>query len=44
MGRTAKNMKIFFGGTPMFNGKTPLRVLLWPRKFFKACDVNDVSE
>jgi len=44
MGRTAKNMKFSFGGTPMFNGKEPLKVLSWLRKFVKACDDNDVSE
>jgi len=26
MGRTAKNMKFSFGGTPLFNGKEPLKV------------------
>jgi len=44
MGRTAKNMKFSFGGTPMFNGKEPLKVFSWLRKFVKACDDNDVSE
>jgi len=44
MGRTAKNMKLSFGGTPMFNGKKPLKVLSWLRKFVKACDDNAVSE
>jgi len=44
MGRTAKSMKISFGGTPMFNGKEPLKVFSWLRKFVKACDDNDVSE
>jgi len=44
MGRTAKNMKFSFGGTPMFNGKEPLKVFSWVRKFVKACDDNDVSE
>jgi len=44
MGRTAKNMKFSFGGTPMFNGKEPLKLLSWLRKFVKACDDNDVSE
>jgi len=44
MGRTANNMKFSFGGTPMFNGKEPLNVFLWLRKFVKACDGNDVSE
>jgi len=36
MGRTAKNMTFSFGGTPMFNGKEPLRVFSWLRKFVKA--------
>jgi len=44
MGRTAKNMKFFFGGTPMFIGKEPLKVFSWLRKFVKVCDDNDVSE
>jgi len=44
MGRTAKNMKFSFGGTPMFNGKEPLKVFSWLRKFVKTCDDNDVSE
>jgi len=44
MGRTAKSMKFSFGGTPMFNGKEPLKVFSWLRKFVKACDENDVSE
>jgi len=44
MGRTAENMKFSFGGTPVFNGKEPLRVFSWLRKFVKACDDNDVSE
>jgi len=44
MGRTAKNMKFSFGGTPLFNGKEPLRVFSWLRKFVKACDDSDVSE
>jgi len=44
MGRTAKNMKFSFGGTPMFNGKEPLKVFSWLRKFVKACQDNDVSE
>jgi len=44
MGQTAMNMKLFFRGTPMFNGKEPLTVFLWLRKFFKACDDKDVSE
>jgi len=44
MGRTAKNMKFSFGRTPMFNGKEPLKVFSWLRKFVKACDDNDVSE
>jgi len=44
MGRTAKNMKFSFGGTPMFNGKDPLKVFSWLRQFVKACDDNDVSE
>ena len=29
MGRTAKNMKFSFGGTPMFIGKEPLKVFSW---------------
>jgi len=28
----------------MFNGKEPLKVFSWLRKFVKACDDNDVSE
>jgi len=44
IGQTAKNMKFSFGGTPMFNGKEPLKVFSWLRKFVKACDDNDVSE
>jgi len=44
MGQTAKNMKFSFAGTPMFNGKEPLKVCSWLRKFVKACDDNDVSE
>jgi len=44
MGRTAKNMKFSFEGTPLFNGKEPLKVFSWLRKFVKACDDNDVSE
>jgi len=44
MGRTAKNMKFSFGGTPLFNGKEPLKVFAWLRKLVKACDDNDVSE
>jgi len=44
MGRTAKNLKFSFGGTPMFNCKEPLKVFSWLRKFVKACDDNDVSE
>jgi len=44
MGRTAKNMKFSFGGTPLFNGNEPLKVFSWLRKFVKACDDNDVSE
>jgi len=44
MGRTAKKLKFFFGGTPMFNGKEPLKVFSWLRKFVKACDDNEVSE
>jgi len=44
MGRTAKNMKFSFGGTPLFNGKEPLKVFSWVRKFVKACDDRDVSE
>jgi len=37
-------MKFSFGGTPLFNGKEPLKVFSWLRKFVKACDDNDVSE
>jgi len=44
MGRTAKNMKFSFEGTPLFNGKEPLKVFSWLRKFVKACDDNDVLE
>jgi len=44
MGRTAKNMTFSFGGTPLFNGKEPLKVFSWLRKFVKACDDDDVSE
>jgi len=44
MRRTAKNMKFSFGGTPLFNGKEPLKVFLWLPIFVKACDDNDVSE
>jgi len=44
MGRTAKIMKLSFGGTPLFNGKEPLKVISWLRKFVKACDDNEVSE
>jgi len=44
MGRTAKNMKVTFGGTPLFNGKEPLKVFSWLRKLVKACADNDVSE
>jgi len=44
MGRTAKNMKFSFGGTPLFNEKELLKVFSWLRKFVKACDDNDVSE
>jgi len=44
MGRTAKSMTFSFGGTPMLNGKEPLRVFSWLRKLFKACDDNDVPE
>jgi len=43
MGQTAMNMKFFFRGTPMFNGKEPLTVFLWLRNFVKACDDKDVS-
>jgi len=43
MGRMAKNMKFSFGGTPMFNGKEPLKVFSRLRKFVKACNDNDVS-
>jgi len=44
MGRTAKNMKFSFGGTPLFNGKEPFKVFSWHRNFVKACDDSDVSE
>jgi len=44
MGRTAENTKFSFGGTPLFNGKEPLKVFSWLRKFVKACNDNDVSE
>jgi len=44
MGRTPKNMKLSWGGTSIFQGKEPLKVFSWLRKFFKACDDNDVSE
>jgi len=44
MERTAKNMKFSFEGTPIFNGKEPLKVFSWLRKFVKACDDNDVSK
>ena len=44
MGRTAMNMKFFFGGTPLFNGKEPIKFFSWLRKFVKACVDNDVSE
>jgi len=44
MGRTAKNMKFSFGGTPIFIGKEPLKVFSWLRKIVKACDDNEVSE
>jgi len=44
MGRTAKNVKFSFWGTPVFNGKDPLKVFSWLRKFVNACDDNDVSE
>ena len=44
MGRTAKNMKFSIWGTPEFNGKEPLKVFSWLRKFVKACNDNDVSE
>jgi len=37
MGRTAKSMKFFFRSTPIFNGKEPLKVFSWLRKFVKAC-------
>ena len=43
-GQMAKNMNLYFGRTPMFNGKEPLNSFSQPRKFVKACDVNDVSE
>jgi len=41
MGRTPKNMKLSWGGTPIFKGKEPLKVFSWLRKFFKACDDNN---
>jgi len=44
IGRTAKNMKFSFVGTPMFSGKNSLKVFSWLRKFVKACHDNDVSE
>jgi len=44
MGRTAKNMKLSIGGTPMLHGKEPLKIFSWLRRFVKACDDNDVSE
>ena len=44
MGRTAKNVKFSFWGTPVFNGMDPLKVFSWLRKFVNACDDNDVSE
>jgi len=44
MGRTAKNMKVSFGGAPLFNRKEPLKVFSWLRNFVKACDDNDVSQ
>jgi len=44
IGRTAKNMKFSFGGTLVTNGKEPLKVFSWLRKFVKACNDNDVSE
>jgi len=43
MERTAKKSNFSFEGTPMFNGKEPLKVFSWLRKFVKACDDNDVS-
>jgi len=43
MGRTAKNVKFSSGGTPMLNGKEPLKVFSWLRRFLKARDDNDVS-
>jgi len=44
IGRMPKNMKFSFGRTPMFNGKEPLKVFLWLRKFVKSCDDDGVSE
>jgi len=44
MGRTAKNMTSSLWGAPLFNGKEPLKVFSWLRKFVKACDDKDVSE
>jgi len=44
MGRTAKNMKFFFGGISLFDSTQPLLVLSWLRKFVKACDDKDMSE
>jgi len=29
MGRNAKNMKFFFGRTPLFFGKEPLKIFSW---------------
>jgi len=37
-------MKLSFGGTPMFNGKEPLKVFSWLRRFVEAFDDNNVSE
>jgi len=44
MGRTAKNMKFSFMGTPNFNEKEPLKVFSGLRNLVKACDDDDVSE
>ena len=44
MGRTAKNMKLYFGGTPLTNCKEALTVFSSLRMFVTACDENEVSE
>jgi len=43
MRRTAKYMRYYFGGTPSFSGKEPLKIFSRLREFVKACDDNDVS-